>query len=137
MKEIKQSKVNSRKVVIIDGHRYFERAYVPGFPRMKELIRCKDRLKSSKKQSLKFKLNKVSNPQKPDKEINNNLERVSKHLERSGVPLIDPNTFHSQKSLDPKSLLHEPQFNTLSIPLPNENIVFSKKLNVMDILLNK
>jgi hypothetical protein len=53
---------------------------------MKELIRIKDRPKSSKKQSLTFKHKEARNTQNPEGEILDKLERVTESLERATVP---------------------------------------------------
>ena len=53
---------------------------------MKELIRIKDRLKSSKRQSLKFKHKEDKKPKISVVKILDKLERVTEPLERATVP---------------------------------------------------
>ena len=117
------AKDNEKNVVIIGGHRYYERPYVPGFPRMKELIRCKDRLKSSKNKSLTFKPDKERNSLISIADFLDNHEKVYKPVERAAVPVLDPKTFDWQNSLGQKSLPREQESMGLSFPMAFENIV--------------
>ena len=69
-----------------------------------ELIRCKDRLKTSQKLSQGFKVKKVRNPENSKDKILDKPERVTEPVERAAVPIMDPWTFDWQKSLGQNSL---------------------------------